>query len=125
METIIPITLIGYRMVTTVMALTTTNATVATPLPTTKKVLSGLPKSWKKPRFIGLAHDKFKAVIANKPGLDPTSTQLQQLEKDVVQYASTNMNAFASQAMKQLALYNFTKHLPPPVDKTENTTNVL
>ena len=33
-------------------------------------------KPRKKPTFIGLNHDKVKAVVADEPGLDPLSTQL-------------------------------------------------
>ena len=85
---------------------------------------AGLPKTRKKPIFVGFNNDKFKAVIADKAELDPISTQLQHLEKAVVQYASTNMSAYTSQAMKSLMPYDFRKHMPQPVSEEQYTTDV-
>ena len=66
-----------------------------------------------------------KAVIADQAGLDPIGTQLQHLEKAGVQYASSKMSAFSSQAMKELKPYNFNKHIPEPVDESDYTTDII
>ena len=84
----------------------------------------GLPKTRKKPTFVGFNNDKFKAVIADEAGLDSICTQLQHLEKAAVQYASTNMIAYTSQAMEFLMPYDFRKHMPRPVSEEQDTTDV-
>lgn len=78
-----------------------------------------------KPNFIGFNHGKFTTAIADEARLVPISTQLQHLEKNVVHYASSNMSTYASQAMKVLKVYNFTKHIPEPVDTSDHTTDII
>ena len=92
---------------------------------TFNKKSSGLQNTRKKPTFIGFNYDKLKAMIADEAGLDHISTQLQHLEKAVVQYIPTSMSAYASKAMKSLKPYDFKKHIPQPVSEEDYTMDVL
>ena len=72
----------------------------------------------KKPTFTGANSDKIAAVVADEPGLDPLSVQLEKLEKEILSYVATEMTAMVTSAIRTLVPYNFEKspHYPKPVD---------
>ena len=55
-----------------------------------------------------------KAVVADKPGLDPLSTQLEKLKKEIQTYTKSNMNQYVANAPKNLKHYNFDKSVLVP-----------
>ena len=81
-------------------------------------------KARKKPSFVGLSHDKVKAVVADEPGLDPLSTQLEKLEKDVTAYAQSSMTAYVATAIRTLTPYDFDNSplMPTAVSPSKYTT---
>ena len=89
-----------------------------------KKASAPTARSRKKPNFIGASHEKIKAVVADEPGLDPLSTQLEKLEKEVYSYAFTSMNAHVAKAIKNMTPFNFDTSplFPIPVNPAKYTT---
>ena len=85
---------------------------------------NGSAKTRKKPTFIGLSHDKVKAVVANEPGLDPLSTQLEKLEKDVAAYAQSSMTAYVASSIRTLTPFDFDNSplMPTAVNPNKYTT---
>ena len=76
-------------------------------------------KARKEPTFIRL-HDTIKTVVADKPGLDPLSTQLKKLEDEVIAYAQSNMTAYVATSIRTLKSFNFkaSNLMPTKTDPT-------
>ena len=78
---------------------------------------NGKPK--KKPSFQGASHDKVTAVIADEPGHDPLSVQLEKLEKEpLIAYVLAEMTATVATTLRTLTPYDFDRspYFPKPVD---------
>ena len=73
-------------------------------------------KTQKKPTFIGYNNDKIKAMLADKPRLEPLNAQLKQFKKDVISYASASMSGYVSQAMEELTSFDFDPLMSKPVN---------
>ena len=81
------------------------------------------PRPRKKPTFKG-GHDKVKHVVADEPRLEPLSSQLEKLKKEIQVHAKTDMNQCVADALKTLKHFNFDESLlkPAAVDSKECTT---
>ena len=51
--------------------------------------------------------DKVDAVVADEPGLDPLSTQLEKFEKELLAHAMSTMNGRVAEALRTLTPYDF------------------
>ena len=93
-------------------------------------------KPKEKPLFIGANTDKIVAVVADEPGLDSLSLQLEKLEKEIIVYTSAEMTATVATSIRTSVPYDFERspHFPKPVvsskylikksDKQEATTEI-
>ena len=82
------------------------------------------PKTKHKPAYIGLSIDKIKAVVADEPGLDPLSVQLENFQREVLAYVMPSTNADIAKAIKKLTPTDFTEteYLPKAVAPKKYTT---
>ena len=65
------------------------------------------------------------AVVADKPGLEPLSTQLEKLKMEVKAYAESDMNAYVVKSLRTLKRCDFENSnlFPKVVEPSKYTTN--
>ena len=83
-------------------------------------------KTKKKPNFVGTNDEKIKAVVADEPGLDPLSIQLEKLEKEILSHVRSTMSKTVATSIQTLKPYDFKKSpfFPKSVDPKVYTTIV-
>ena len=83
-------------------------------------------KARKKPTFIGHNKDKVNAVVSDELGLEPLSTQLEKLEREVVVYAQSAMTTYVAASIRDLTIFDFDDSplMPTPIDPSKYTTPV-